>query len=91
MVLECPDSISLETLADHAIAHIKRHFIDGSDPGLCICPEGHPAMPNLEAFGRACVERVVSQKDALKLQKEFILRDMEVLMTALLVPLRRWG
>jgi len=69
VVLECPDSVALETLADHAIAHIKRHFIDGSDPGLCICPEGHPAMPNLEAFGRACVERVVCQKDALKAAK----------------------
>jgi hypothetical protein len=65
VVLECPDSVSLEGLTERAISHIKHHFIEGSDPGLCICPEGHPAMLNLMAFGRTCAERVVSQEDAL--------------------------
>jgi hypothetical protein len=65
VILECPDSVSLEGLTERAIAHIKRHFIDGSDPGLCVCPEGDPAIVNLMVFGRACAERVVSQKDAL--------------------------
>lgn len=69
VVLECSDSVSLETLAEHAIAHIKRHFIDGSDPGLCICPDGHPAMPHLVVFGRTCAEHVVSQKNALNAAK----------------------
>jgi hypothetical protein len=65
VVVECPESVSLEVLTDRAISHIERHFIYGSDPGLCVCPEGHPALKNLLGFGRACTERVVSQEDAL--------------------------
>ncbi|MBP1747234.1 MAG: conserved hypothetical cytosolic protein [Deltaproteobacteria bacterium] len=65
VILECTDFVSLEVITERAIAHIKRHFIDGSDPGLCVCPDGDPAIVNLMVFGRACAERVVSQKDAL--------------------------
>lgn len=65
VVVECPETVSLEELTERAISHIKCYFIDGSDPGLCVYPEGHPAISNLVAFGRACAERVVSQKEAL--------------------------
>ena len=44
VVVECPESVSLDVLTERAISHIKRHFMDGSDPGLCVCPEGHPAI-----------------------------------------------
>jgi len=64
-VVECPETVSLDGLTERAIFHIKRHFMEGSDPGLCVCPEGHPAMANLIDFGRACTERVVSQKEAV--------------------------
>jgi hypothetical protein len=69
VVLECPDFVSLAGLTERAIAHIKNHFIDGSDPGLCVCPEGNPAIANLMAFGLACAERVVSQIDAFAAAK----------------------
>jgi len=65
VVVECSESVSLDALTERAISHIKRNFMDGSDPGLCVCPEGHPAIANLMDFGRACTERVVSQEDAL--------------------------
>jgi len=65
VVVDCPEPVSMELLTDGAISHIKNHFIDGSDPGLCICHEGDPAIVNLMVFGRACAERIVSQKDAL--------------------------
>jgi hypothetical protein len=65
VVIECPETVSVEMIADRAISHIKHHFIEGSDPGLCICAEGNPAMANLMVFGRVCAERVVSQKEAL--------------------------
>ena len=64
VVVECPESVSLDALIERAISHIKRNFMDGSDPGLCVCPEGHPAIANLMDFGRACTERVVTQDDA---------------------------
>lgn len=65
VVIDCPESVSMEVLSERAIFHINQHFIDGSDPGLCICPEGHEALQSLASFGRACTERIVSQKDAL--------------------------
>jgi hypothetical protein len=65
VVVDCPESISLELLIERAVVHIERHFMDGSDPGLCVCPEGHPALAGLVEFGRTCTERVVSQEDAL--------------------------
>jgi hypothetical protein len=64
VVVDYPESISLELLIERAVVHIERHFMDGSDPGLCVCPEGHPAIANLMDFGRACTERVVTQDDA---------------------------
>lgn len=64
VVVDCPESVSLEELTERAISHIERYFMVGSDPGLCVCPEGHPAVANLVDFGRACTERVVSQEDA---------------------------
>jgi hypothetical protein len=64
VVVDCPGPYSLEVLTERAIFHIKRHFMEGSDPGLCVCPEGHPAIKSLTDFGRACTERVVTQDDA---------------------------
>jgi hypothetical protein len=64
VVVDCHVSVSIELLTEQAIAHIKRHFIDGSDPGLCVCPGGHPALAGLVEFGRTCTERVVTQDDA---------------------------
>jgi hypothetical protein len=65
VVVDCPESISLELLIERAVVHIERHFMDGSDPGLCVVAEGHPALAGLVGFGRTCTERVVTQDDAL--------------------------
>lgn len=65
VVVDCPEAVSLEELTEKSIFHIERHFMDGSDPGLCVCSAGHPAMGALMNFGRSCSERVVSQEDAL--------------------------
>lgn len=69
VVVDCPETVSLEVITDRAISHIKNNFINGSDPGLCICPENNPAIVNLMVFGKTCAERVVSQKDALAAAK----------------------
>ena len=66
VVIDCPESVSMEVLTDRAISHINKHFIEGSDPGLCICSEGNTGLKSLANFGQACTERVVTQKDALK-------------------------
>ena len=46
--------------------HIERQAVPGSDPGLCFVPENHPALPSLQAFGRKCTARIVTQGEAIK-------------------------
>jgi hypothetical protein len=56
----------MDDLISRAVRHIERHFIQGSDPGLCIVSENNPALSKLTDFGRTCTSRVVTQKDALQ-------------------------
>jgi len=53
-----PDLIHLAT------EHIKEFFVDGSDPGLCICSENNPALKELIPFGKSCLETKMTQKQA---------------------------
>jgi hypothetical protein len=64
-VLECPEQISLDALTARAVAHIEHHFIEGSDPGLCIVQEHDPILPTLIVFGLECTKRIVTQSQAL--------------------------
>jgi hypothetical protein len=64
-ILECSNSLMMDDLISRAVHHIERHFIHGSDPGLCIVSEDNPALSQLIDFGRACTSRVVTQKEAL--------------------------
>lgn len=66
MVLEVPDPALLSSLVERAVRHIGEHAADGSDPGLCVVAEGHPALPNLVDFGRRCTHTVASQAEALR-------------------------
>jgi len=64
-ILECPDQISLDLLTARAVALIERHFLEGSDPGLCIVRKHDPVIPALISFGLECAKRVVTQGEAL--------------------------
>lgn len=64
-IVESPDSPSVDELVSRAVVHIEQHSIPGSDPGLCIAPEGDPALSLLISFGRLCTWKIVTQKDAL--------------------------
>jgi tRNA(Ile2) C34 agmatinyltransferase TiaS len=65
VVVHAPDSSWLALLTARAIEHVKRHSLEGSDPGLCVASEDANALAGLIAFGRACTSRVVSQQEAL--------------------------
>jgi hypothetical protein len=65
-IVECSNSLLMDDLISRAVHHIERHFIHGSDPGLCIVSEGNPSLSELIHFGRACTSRVVTQKEALQ-------------------------
>lgn len=66
IVVEMPEEDHLAALIDRAAAHIERHFLAGSDPGLCVVRHDHPHLPQLIAFGQRCTREVVSQGDALQ-------------------------
>jgi len=65
VVLDVPDPSLIETLLERADKHISRESLPGSDPGLCLATEGHPALSGLMAFGRKCTEKIVTQKEAM--------------------------
>jgi hypothetical protein len=64
-VIECAQQMSLDLLQARAIAHIERHFIPGSDPGLCVVQEQDPVIPALISFGLLCARKVVTQHEAI--------------------------
>jgi hypothetical protein len=65
-IIEAPDTSLLEDLISRAVNHIERHFIPGSDPGLCVVSEDNPVLSKLIHFGRTCTKRVVTQKEAVQ-------------------------
>ncbi len=64
-ILECSAEISLDVITARAVEHIKRNFIEGSDPGLCIVKENDPILPALISFSLECSRRIVTQREAL--------------------------
>jgi tRNA(Ile2) C34 agmatinyltransferase TiaS len=66
MVLEVPAPDLLASLVERAVQHIETHAADGSDPGLCVAREDHPALSDLMAFGRRCTYAVATQAEALR-------------------------
>ena len=65
-IIEAPDQSFMDELISRAVKHIEHHFIPGSDPGLCLAYEGHPALSKLIVFGRACATRIMTQKEAVQ-------------------------
>jgi len=62
-VIDVPDVGVLAELAEIGAAHIVEHFIEGSDPGLCIVAE-NTDLSSLIAFGHHAATNVVTQSDA---------------------------
>jgi hypothetical protein len=65
VVIDAADESVLPLLLELAVAHLERHMIEGSDPGLCLAAEDTPARARLEGFGARAAVQVVTQADAL--------------------------
>ena len=65
VVVDMPDGDMLDALTHLAVAHVERHSLVGSDPGVCVASNGDRDLSVLVDFGRLCTREVVSQKDAL--------------------------
>lgn len=63
-VVEAPSDELVPTLIERATEHIAKHFIEGSDPGLCVVAENDPVLPRLIEFGKRAAVEVVTQADA---------------------------
>ncbi len=64
-VLDCREDFPISSIIARATEHIERHFISGSDPGLCVVSESERSLPGIISFGRLCTFRVVKQQEAL--------------------------
>lgn len=68
-ILDVPDASYLALLAELGAAHIAEHFIEGSDPGLCITPE-NTDLSAIIAFARRAAIEVVTQDEARAIAKQ---------------------
>ncbi|MDW7710870.1 MAG: hypothetical protein SCH98_10375 [Deferrisomatales bacterium] len=64
VVVEAPGPDAAEGLIARARDHLARHFLEGSDPGLCVAAEDNPALERLIAFGRLAAIEVVTPDEA---------------------------
>lgn len=71
VVVDIPDLDMLEELTNLAVAHVERHSLEGSDPGVCVAPNGQTDLSALRHFGRLCTREVVTQKDSLRAASGF--------------------
>jgi hypothetical protein len=65
VIIDTPDTSVVESLTERAIAHVKRHALEGSDPGVCVAYEKASSLSRLMEFGQACTRKVVTQKQAM--------------------------
>ena len=66
VVIDAPDPSFFELLTAKAIAHIRRHSLEGSDPGVCVASNGNGRLQRLMEFGKECTAKVVTQGDAME-------------------------
>lgn len=66
VIVESENPDIAETMIESGIAHIADHFIEGSDPGLCVVTDTGASFDALVTFGRACSSRIVTQKEAMQ-------------------------
>lgn len=65
VIVDTEESSIVERLIELGTTHILEHFMEGSDPGLCVAAEGNGNLSDLVQFGRTCCNRIVSQTEAL--------------------------
>ncbi|MGA7146220.1 MAG: hypothetical protein WBY47_17100 [Desulfobacterales bacterium] len=69
MIAEFADPDLLDLAIESAANHLKKHFVSGSDPGLCVATEFDTSLNRLIEFGHFCTHGVSSQKQALEAAK----------------------
>ena len=66
LIVDEVESEQVNELIERGTQHIREHFIDGSDPGLCVVAVNGASIDPLMAFGRLASTRIVSQQEAIR-------------------------
>ena len=53
-VVEAPDDSAFDHLISSAAAHLVKHAVDGSDPGLCVCLGNNGSLADIIDFSMRC-------------------------------------
>jgi tRNA(Ile2) C34 agmatinyltransferase TiaS len=65
LILEPSGRTGIESIVDCAVQYIERHYLVGSDPGLCVAEAHKASCDRLSDFGLACTCQLMTQIDAL--------------------------
>ncbi|MDX2430289.1 MAG: hypothetical protein QNK35_05110 [Bacteroides sp.] len=65
-VIDTPCQGNRDYLIEKGISHIRRHFVEGSDPGFCVASRLDPSINALIAFGKMCTSSIMNQEEAIK-------------------------
>ena len=69
LIVDLADPSQMAEIIEQGAAHIQEHFIEGSDPGLCVVEADSTAVADLIVFGREACTRVVTQKAAMNVAR----------------------
>lgn len=59
-VVEAPDDSAFDHLISSAAAHLVKHAVDGSDPGLCVCLGNNGSLADIIDFSMRCTREVMT-------------------------------
>lgn len=66
LIIDDVEASQVQELIDRGAEHIHEHFIEGSDPGLCVVVENGSTANGLVEFGRRASSKIVTQQEAMK-------------------------
>jgi len=65
LILAPSGRTAIGSIVDCAARYIERHYLAGSDPGLCVAGAYKASCDRLSDFGLACTRQLMTQADAL--------------------------
>lgn len=65
-IIDTPCLENRQYLIDRGARHIRRHFVEGSDPGFCVAARLDPAISALIDFGKMCTSSIKTQEEAIQ-------------------------
>lgn len=65
LILDGVEPFQIPELIERGAAHIQDHFLEGSDPGLCVAAVNGTIPSEVLEFGRQASSRIVRQQEAM--------------------------